>query len=249
MDVLILRSQIASVLSADLGTYTLANGETTPAISVCDDGYRTSAGTTVTGLEAVLISQPRLVPVREYQAQNAIREWTVYLLGWGSGVDLQEPAALLVAAFPGTDVRPVAVNGYQGAQNQMRLTIRTNSEPMAYIGNPVTVNTEPDRPQSFTIPTPQAGDALTLFYTDDALTWTQVLATVQGSTPSVEFELRYDADRSAVGTLAATAVVTNTTTGQSVTPTNMPIPANRWVWVEIIAVSGTVDEFSCSLET
>ena len=125
MDVLTLRSQLATALTGKLGTYTLANGSTTSAIAVCDDGYRTSAGTAVTGLEAVIVSQPRMTHVPEYGEQNSWSEWSVYLVGWGAGVDLQAAAAAVIAAFPGTDARPVTVGGYQGARGQLRLTIRT----------------------------------------------------------------------------------------------------------------------------
>jgi hypothetical protein len=41
--------------------------------------------------------------------------------------------------------------------------------------------------------------------------------------------------------------VTNTTTGDSATVQNQPIPSGRYVWIEITAVSGTVNEFNLSV--
>lgn len=251
MDVLTLRAQIEAVLSSYLGTYTLSNGETTPAVSVRDPGQGQTPGTKVNGLEVVILSQPEMVPVREYQNDNAIRVWSVYLVGWGSSVDLQESSAALMANFPGSEVATLSVPEDVGPRNQMRVTIRTNADPIPAYGPVVNVDPFVDRPISVTVPSPQAGDEFTLTYTQDSLTLTQVLALVQGSsTPSVTFVLRYDADRSATGTLATQSLaVTNTTTGQLATIQNMPIPANRFVWLELTAVSGTVTEFTMTAET
>ena len=62
------------------------------------------------------------------------------------------------------------------------------------------------------------------------------------------YEIRYATDRSAAGTLAIVAdTVTNTTTGAAATIQNQPIPVDSWVWLEITAVTGTVDEFNVSV--
>lgn len=100
--------------------------------------------------------------------------------------------------------------------------------------------------KSVTIAGPQVDDSFTLFRTARETTIENVLALVSGG--SVTYELRFAADRSAAGTVAATDTVTNTTTGDAATIQNQPIPAGRYVWVKITAVSGTVDEFNLSVE-
>ncbi len=248
MDVLTLRSQIATVLDQVLGTYTLANGITTPAISVRDYGEGLATGTTVTGLEVVILAQPELVPVRQYRSDGVQQDWTVFLVGWTAGVNVQEAAASLVANFGNTDVQTLNVAEGVGPRNQMQVTIRSNAVQIT----PLTPTSAAlDLPKSFTIPAPQANDNFTIFYTETATTLTQVLAVVKGSgSPSVTFTMRYATDRTAAGTLAiVSTVVTSTTTGQVVPLQQMPIPANSFVWVELTAVSGTVTEFSASLET
>ena len=248
MDVLTLRSQIATVLGQVLGTYTLANGITTPAISVRDLGEGLVAGTTVTGLEVVILAQPELIPVRQYRSEQVQQDWSVFLVGWTAGVNVQEAAASLVANFGNTDVQTLSIAEGVGPRSQMQVTIRTSAvqiTPLSPASAPL------DLPKSFTIPNPLANDEFTIFYTETATTLTRVVAVVKGSgSPSVTFTMRYAADRSAAGTLAiVSTVVTSTTTGQIVPLQQMPIPAGSFVWVELTAVSGTVGEFSASLET
>ena len=103
-------------------------------------------------------------------------------------------------------------------------------------------------PRSITIVQPQVNDSFTLFRTSRETTITSVMALVQGSSPSVIFELRYASDRSAAGTLATSSTtVTNTTTGSAATILNQPIPSERYVWIDVTGVSGTVDEFNVSI--
>ncbi len=101
-------------------------------------------------------------------------------------------------------------------------------------------------PRSITIAGPQIGDSFTLFRTSGETTITSAVALV--SNGSVTYELRYAADRTTAGTLAtASDIVTNTTTGDSATVQNQPIPSDRYVWLNITAVSGTVNEFNLSV--
>lgn len=100
--------------------------------------------------------------------------------------------------------------------------------------------------KSVTIAGPQAGDSFTLFRTARSTTIAEVVALVSGG--SVTYELRYDANRTSAGALAIVPdTVTNTTTGDTATVQNQPIASGRFVWVEITAVSGTVDEFNLSV--
>lgn len=106
----------------------------------------------------------------------------------------------------------------------------------------------PAGPKSITIAEPLSGDEFTLFHTQVAITLTEVRAVVRGTNPSVSYELYYAADRTAAGTLATVSdTVTNTTTGDTATVQNQPIPAGRYVWIEITAVTGTVSEFNLSV--
>lgn len=101
-------------------------------------------------------------------------------------------------------------------------------------------------PRSITIAGPLANDSFTLFRTSRETTIASVVGLVSGG--SVTYELRYAADRSTAGTLATVSdTVTNTTTGDAAAIQNQPIPAGRYVWVKITAVSGTVDEFNLSV--
>jgi len=100
--------------------------------------------------------------------------------------------------------------------------------------------------RSITIAGPQVGDSFTLFRTTQSAIITSAVALV--SNGSVTYELRYAADRTAAGTLAIAAdTVTNITTGDSATVQNQPIAADLYVWVEITAVTGTVEEFNLSI--
>lgn len=101
-------------------------------------------------------------------------------------------------------------------------------------------------PRSITIAGPQIGDSFTLFRTSGATTIASAVALVSGG--SVTYELRYAADRTTAGTLATLSdTVTNTTTGDTATIQNQPIPSGRYVWVEITAVTGTVNELNLSV--
>ena len=104
----------------------------------------------------------------------------------------------------------------------------------------------PDAARSATIGEPQVGDSFTLFKTVRSTTLREVSAIVSGG--SVTYEIRYATDRSTAGTLAIVSdTVTNTTTGAAATVQNQPIPISSWVWLEITAISGTVDEFNVSV--
>jgi hypothetical protein len=100
-------------------------------------------------------------------------------------------------------------------------------------------------PRSITIAAPQPNDSFTLFRTTIETEIQSVVALVSGG--SVSYEIRYATDRTTTGTLAASDTVTNTTTGDTATLQNQPIPAGRYVWVGLTAVTGTVSEFNLSI--
>jgi hypothetical protein len=118
-----LRTTLTATLSAVLGTYTLANGSVCPAVRCSDPSETRFPGTVVQGLEMVIIKDPVLVPVRQYQQERAQAEWTVFLVAWGD-ITAATAAQLVIDAIPGTDAQPIAVPEGIGPQDQYQLTIR-----------------------------------------------------------------------------------------------------------------------------
>ena len=118
-----LRASLATALSGVVGAYTLANGSVTPAMRCSDPSETRYPGTIVQGLEVVILKDPELVPVRQYQEERAQAEWTVFLVAWGE-YSAAAAAQLVIDAFPGTDAQRVNVPEGIGPQDQYQLTIR-----------------------------------------------------------------------------------------------------------------------------
>lgn len=105
-------------------------------------------------------------------------------------------------------------------------------------------------PRSITIANPRVGDNFVLFYTERETVLKQVRAVVSGSSAAVEMVIKYDSSRSGTGTLATVPEnITNMTIGEPVAIQNMPIAENKYVWLELIGVSGVATELNVSLET
>lgn len=107
--------------------------------------------------------------------------------------------------------------------------------------------------KAITIESPTSSEDITLFFTDDAITVTQLNAVLANgsATPSVTWTIRHSTDRSATGNEVVTSGTTTTsiTSGSEVTSFNdATIPAGSWVWLETTAQSGTVPELSVSVE-
>lgn len=128
MDVLTLRTELETVLADYLGDYTLANGAKTTAISVRAAGESLPPNTTVTGLEVVILREPELVPVRQYQREQAFSRWTLYLVDWNGDSSLQEIGGVLLAQYPGSNAVAINVPRGVGPRSQMRVDIQSNPE-------------------------------------------------------------------------------------------------------------------------
>lgn len=103
-------------------------------------------------------------------------------------------------------------------------------------------------PRSITINQPLPGDSFTLFRTPGSTVLQQVTALVVGQSPGVQYELRYATNRTASGTLAvAPTLASVTTSGSTATIQNMPIPSGAYVWMNVLATSGTTNEFNLSI--
>lgn len=128
MNVLSLRTALETTLVDVLGTYLLANGVSTPAIAVRAAGESLPAGTTVTGLECVILREPELVPVRQYRKEHAFSRWTVYLVDWDGEASLQTVAGRLIWAYPGSNAVSITVPRGVGPRSQMRVDIQTDPD-------------------------------------------------------------------------------------------------------------------------
>ena len=129
-----LRTELETTLVDVLGTYRLANGATTPAISVRSTGDSLPAGTTVTGLECVILRDPELVPIRQYSKEPAFARWTLYLVQWtDEAVSLQDVAGRLLWAYPGSNAVSIRVPQGVGPRHQMRVDIQTNPDRIAEV--------------------------------------------------------------------------------------------------------------------
>lgn len=96
-------------------------------------------------------------------------------------------------------------------------------------------------PRGIYITTPQTNGEHTLLYTDTALTVSEIRGVRRGGT-SVEFSLKTASDRSATGTTIGSGTITSTTTGDTITVSSSSIAAGSYVWVELIDVTGVVNE-------
>jgi hypothetical protein len=111
------------------------------------------------------------------------------------------------------------------------------------------------RAKHITIENPTNSEDITLFFTDEALTITKIVAVLTGSaSPSLTWTVKFNADRSLTGTEVVTGGSTidssggGTSTGVSITSfNNASISANTWVWFKTTAQSGTVNKIHLTI--
>lgn len=123
--VLELREELETLLADHLGQYTLANGFTTPAITVRAVGEPMPAGTSVEGMELVIVRDPDLDPLRQYRAPKAFRRWQLYLVGWSVDADIETAASLILAAYPSATMATLKVPESVGPEHQIRIELTT----------------------------------------------------------------------------------------------------------------------------
>lgn len=104
--------------------------------------------------------------------------------------------------------------------------------------------------KAITIEAPTASEDLSVFFTERAITITEMRAVVRGSTPSITWTIRHAADRAAAGIEVVTGGTTTTsqTTGSDVTSfDDATIPADSFVWLETTARTPVVAEMSVTI--
>lgn len=104
--------------------------------------------------------------------------------------------------------------------------------------------------KAITIEAPTASEDISMFFTERAITITEIRAVIRGSTPSLTWTIRHAASRAAVGTEVVTGGTTTTsqTTGDDVTSfDDATIPADSFVWLETTARTPVVNELSVTI--
>lgn len=107
----------------------------------------------------------------------------------------------------------------------------------------------PTLSKSISIPDPVATDDVTLFYTPTAITITNVASHITGTT-NVVFNIGHASTRTGTQLDVFTSDITLTsTTGQTNNTgfNDATIPANSWVWLDAVSVSGTPTLFSATI--
>lgn len=99
--------------------------------------------------------------------------------------------------------------------------------------------------KSITVESPSSAEDITMFYTPVALTITEIQAVLRGSaSPSIDWTLRFDSDRDAVGTevIVGGTTTTNITVGDNITAmNNAVVPADSFIWLETTSIGGSVE--------
>jgi len=94
--------------------------------------------------------------------------------------------------------------------------------------------------RTLTLEEPTVSDDITIFRTDVAIVMQEVIAFSTGTSPDTTYDIKYSTDRSAAGTsLVSSEQTTSVSTGDVATISNVNIPANSFVWLEVSAASGT----------
>lgn len=130
------------------------------------------------------------------------------------------------------------------------VTIDTTSDTLNFYDGTVERVLTPYLSKAVTVETPTATEDISLFFTKDAITISEMRAVVRGTTPSLTWTVKHGTDRSAAGAAVVTAGTTTTSvsTGSDVTSFNdATIVADSFVWLETTAESGTTDEFHLTI--
>jgi hypothetical protein len=107
----------------------------------------------------------------------------------------------------------------------------------------------PTLSRSITIPDPEAADDATMFFTPVAITVSDVRSHIEGAT-NVVFNISHASTRTGTALDVFSSDITLTSTaGQSNNSgfNDATIPANSWVWLDIVSVSGTPTLFHATV--
>lgn len=97
-----------ATLAAALGTYTLANGVSGPAIAVLAANEKLPEGATATGIEVVITAVPGFAPKVLMTTETLTNPtWRIYVMGWQSATQIQTVVQRVLALLPGATAASV----------------------------------------------------------------------------------------------------------------------------------------------
>ena len=96
-------------------------------------------------------------------------------------------------------------------------------------------------PRGVFFKTPQVSEEQTVLYTKTDLTVSEIRGIVRGGT-SVEIDVKTAANRDDAGTSIGSGIISSTSAGDTITITSASVAADSYVWVELTAVTGIVNE-------
>lgn len=123
-----IRGKILEILKNDLGKYTFTNGSSVPALSVENNGKFPPPGTTVSGLECVIVPLNNSTVTSLCGSKNITYQSDILLKQWDDNSDVICAAEKLIANLP--EIRRVGprllTNGELQSIEQQRITIEHN---------------------------------------------------------------------------------------------------------------------------
>jgi hypothetical protein len=118
-----LRDEIKDLLTAEIGTYALTGGATTPAIIILSAGDVVS-DRTVTGLEVVIRRTPISDQSRPtFDAVRAEKNWQVFLVQWAGAYTLDAAQDKLRRHFANSRSIPIKIEKGSGIKEQVSVRI------------------------------------------------------------------------------------------------------------------------------
>lgn len=97
-----------TAIAAALGTYTLADGTSRPAIAVLAANESMPAGTIAEGIELVITAVPGFANRPLLSTETLPNPtWRIYVMGWQSAAQLQAVAQRILALLPGAKTTPI----------------------------------------------------------------------------------------------------------------------------------------------
>lgn len=106
------------------------------------------------------------------------------------------------------------------------------------------------RSKGVTLRNPEPGSLVMLWRPDQQVTVAEVFSIVAGSSPSVTFSVRHGTELggSSSELISGGSTVTDTATGLVQTALDNPvIPAGHLVWLQVVAIVNTVEQFHLQL--